>query len=78
MGNMMFEHVKRLHWNDYMRAKPGSYIIKAYTINKRLITASIVFELYDENMRRCGSIKVFSWFDLVKNETCIKVLSFCT
>ena len=47
-------------------------------INKKLITSGIVFELYDENMRRCGSIKVFSWFDLVKNETCIKVLSFST
>lgn len=73
MGNMMFDHVKRLHWNDYMRAAPGSYIIKAYTTNKRLITACIMFYLYDENMIRSGSIYVRSWFDIDKNETCIKV-----
>ncbi len=73
MGNMMFDHVKRLHWNDYIRARPGSYVIRAYTRNKRLITAAIEFVLYDENTRRCGSIYVRSWFDINKNETCIKV-----
>ena len=70
MGNMMFDHVRRLHWNDYMRAAPGSYVIKAYTGNKRLITAAILFILYDENRRRSGSIYVRSW--LILNETCIK------
>ena len=73
MGNMMFDHVKRLHWCDYMRAEPGSYIIQAHTLNEKRITAHIVFLLFDECMHRCGAIHVQSWFNIEKNETCIKV-----
>ena len=63
-----------LHWCDFMRAEPGSYLIRAHTRNEKRITARIVFSLYDESMRRCGAIQVMSWFNIEKNETCIKVI----
>lgn len=73
MGNMMFEHVRQMHWRGVIRQVRDSYIIDALTEPFNIIYAQILFDLYDDSLKRCGRIHVISYMDLDKNQTVIKV-----
>lgn len=73
MGNMMFEHVKKMHWKGNITQVRNSYIIDAFTKPSNVIYAQILFDLYDNSLKRCGRIHVFSYIDIDNNQTVIKV-----
>ena len=73
MGNMMFEHVRQMHWRGVIRQVRDSYIIDALTKPTNVIYAQILFDLYDDCLKHCGRIHVISCMNLDKNQTTIKV-----
>lgn len=73
MGNMMYEHVKRMHWKDAIVQVPNTYVINATSKPCNKIFAEIYFNLFDENLKLCGKIHVISLFDIDVNQTTIKV-----
>ena len=72
MGNMMYSHVKQMHWKGTMMQQPNTYVIRAYT-KPNHVYASIHFDLYDEQLRRCGEVRVVSMIDLDTDQTRISV-----
>ena len=72
MGNMMYSHVHQMHWKGTMMQRPDTYIIRAYT-NPNRVYASIHLDLYDEQLRRCGEVRVVSMIDLDTDQTRISV-----
>jgi len=73
MGNMMYEHVSRMHWNGPIVPIRDTYIIKAYSKTYHRVHASIDLNLLDHKLRPCATIHVSSVIDIDKNQTRIRV-----
>ncbi len=73
MGNMMYSHVKQMHWRGFLTAVKNSYKIRAYSKTCNQVYAEIDFQMFDENFRLCGRIRVVSMIDLDSHQTRIKV-----
>jgi hypothetical protein len=71
LGNLMCDHVRRMHWRQHVIQVPNSYIISATSGTTNQIKATITFKLYDVTMKDCGSMDVMSIFNIDKNETII-------
>ena len=72
MGNMMYEHVKRMHCNAPMTQVPKTYVIRAYS-KPYQIYASIQFQKYDTKLRPDGRIDAECIIDIENDQTLIKV-----
>lgn len=71
LGNLMADHVRRMHWRQHVVPVPNSYIISAKSGTTNQIKATITFKLYDINLKDSGNIDVMCIFNIDKNETII-------
>lgn len=75
LGNMMYEHIKRMHWqHGHILQVKNTYVISAISNNGHYIKAKINFDLYDWQFKRSSNVCVMCKYDLDKNETIIKVI----
>jgi len=73
MGNLMYIHVQRMHWSGTMSQVPDTYKVYAFSNKKNMIKAHLDLDLFDENLKRCGKLRVVSEFDIDKDTTVIQV-----
>ena len=73
MGNLMYEHVQRMHWSGAMSQVTDTYKIYAFSGKKNMIKAHLDLDLFDETLKRCGKLRVVSEFDIDKDTTLISV-----
>jgi hypothetical protein len=73
MGNMMFSHVKQMHWKGHLTQIPNTYLIRGYSKKCNQVYAEIKFYMYDTGFRLCGRVRVVSMIDLDTDQTRIMV-----
>ena len=73
MGNMMYTHVKQMHWTGQLTQIPNTYIIRGYSDKGNQVFARIQFYMYDMQFRLCGRVAVLSMIDLDTDQTRISV-----
>ena len=72
MGNMMYEHVKRMHCKQPMTQVPNTYTIRAYSKSLRIL-ARIEFQRFDALLKPDGIIEAECMVDIENDQTLIKV-----
>jgi hypothetical protein len=73
MGNMMYTHVKQMHWNGFLTQIPDTYVIRGYSKKCNQVYAEIKFYMYDTKFCLCGRVRVVSMIDLDTDQTRIMV-----
>lgn len=73
MGNMMYTHVKQMHWTGLLTQIPNTYVIRGYSHKRNQVYAKIRFYMYDMQFRLCGRVAVMSMIDLDTDQTRIRV-----
>jgi len=72
LGNMMYEHVRRMHCSKPMTQVPGTYVIRAYSSPYRIV-ARIEFQHFDTSLKPDGIIYAQCMVDIENDQTLIKV-----
>ena len=69
MGNMMYDHVKRMHWEHHVIPVKNTYIISAICNEQNVIKAKIHFDLFDLDFKRSNTICVISMYIMIKRNS---------
>lgn len=76
MGNMMYDHIKRMHWQGHVIPVKNTYIISAISNQQEnSIKAKIHFDLFDLEFKRSNTICVVSMYNINKTEITIRVIA---
>jgi len=75
MGNMMYDHVKRMHWQAHVIPVKNTYVISALSNDQNVIKAKIHFDLFDSQLKRSNTICVISMYNIDKTEILIRVIA---